>query len=75
MGFFPLTSIYVNFAPLTTNHLFFRWRKTTVPCDARKFIIQLKALLRKKDILQRFAFSELIILLTRRDNCVIILGN
>lgn len=39
MWFFPSTSIYVNFAPLTTNHLFSHWRE---------FIIQLKALIRKK---------------------------
>lgn len=38
MGFFPSTSIYVNFAPLTTNHLFSHWKE---------FIIQLKALIRK----------------------------
>lgn len=48
MGFLPLTSIYVNFAPLTINYLFSHWRKTTVPCNLREFIIQLKALLRKK---------------------------
>lgn len=50
MGFLPLTNIYVNFAPLTTNYLFSHWRKTTVPCNLREFIIQLKALLRKKKV-------------------------